>query len=172
MKLPTKVRIDLLEFLRTGHFDCLRLGQTQEYILHNFPDPDDFDASWLTDPRSSRLSIWRYGNVELHFEGPRLFLVFSDYLDSLTGGPSLDIDPWILARPEPVGLLDVIRELNRERIDFCKERGSVGIVVVRLSSGVTLHFDPGDPPDVGVADPNEYRLSAFALQAAPNRREP
>ena len=157
--------VDLREFFRTGRFDCLRLGQTQEEILHNFAAPDGFSPGDLTRADSSRFSIWRYGNVELHFEGPRLYLIFSDYVDTLDGGPSLALERWILAEPEALTLAAVIRALNRERIDFNKRTGSLGEVKLDLASGVTLHFDMAHEPDADVqqVDPNTMRLSAFAL---------
>ena len=63
MRLHAPLPIDLLTFFRTGHFDCLKIGQDRETILHNFPDPDD----WSARSPMERASIWRYGNVELHF---------------------------------------------------------------------------------------------------------
>jgi hypothetical protein len=155
--------VDLLEFFRTGRFDCVRLGQSQEEIVHNFAAPDDFSPDDLTPQGSSRMTIWRYGNLELHFEGPLLFLIFSDYIDVIGGGPSLDLNKWILAEPEKLTLPEVIRALNRERIDFDKRTGSLGEVKLELTSGVTLHFDMAHEAGAGTGDQNEMRLSAFAL---------
>jgi hypothetical protein len=155
--------VDLLEFFRTGRFDCVRLGQTQEEIVHNFAAPDDFSPDDLTRRDSSRMTIWRYGNVELHFEGPRLFLIFSDYIGTLDGGSSMALEKWILAEPDRLTLPEVIRALCRERIDFSKRTGSLGEVKLELTSGVTLHFDMAHESGAGAGDQNEMRLSAFAL---------
>lgn len=170
MKLANKLPIDLLEFFRSGRFDCLRPGQTQEFILHNFPDPDGFDPSGLAPVDGRELSIWCYGNIELHFEGPRLFLIFSDYVDTLSGGDSLSVAPWILGDPARLALPEVMRALNRERIDFLKCTGVIGDVTLTLASGVVLHFDLAHAPDEDMrraVDHNEFRLSAFALQERP-----
>ena len=40
MKLKTPIEIDFLGFFKTGKFDCLKLGQSKEWILNNFPNPD------------------------------------------------------------------------------------------------------------------------------------
>ena len=40
MQLPRPISIDMLDFLRDGRFDCIEPGQTKEWILNNFPDPD------------------------------------------------------------------------------------------------------------------------------------
>lgn len=47
MKLSHKISIIFLDFFKTGRFDCLKLGQTKEYIVHNFPDPDGFDSHFM-----------------------------------------------------------------------------------------------------------------------------
>ncbi len=164
MHLVRPIAIDLREFFRSGRFDYLEVGQTQEWIIHNFPDPDDFDPADLSPPDGRGMSIWRYGNLELHFEGPRLYLIFSDYLDHLDGGPSLALDPWLVGDPAQRSLLAMMRALNAERIDFRKQTGAHDNLTLDLASGVTLHFDADDE-----ADPNAWRLSAFALMRPPVR---
>lgn len=159
MRLSSPLPIDLLGFFRTGRFDCLRIGQDREWILHNFPDPDD----WSARDTLERASIWRYGNVELHFAGERLCMIFSDCVDVLDGGPSLAIERWILARPERLSLIDVMSALNRERIDFAKTSRALGdsgheYVRLELTSGVELQFDASAD-----RDPNEMQLGAFSL---------
>lgn len=161
MKLARKIPIDMREVLRTGRFDCLRIGQTKELILHDFPEPDGWGG------RDENAAIWQYGNIELHFDGPRLFLIFSDYLDELQGGESLAVDPWFLHRPERTTLLEVMRALNDERIDFTKTtrgRGDSEYVTLVLASGVALQFNER-APDTHVA-PNEMRLGCFSITAS------
>jgi len=163
MRLAAPLPIDLLAFFRSGRFDCLRIGQDRETILHDFPDPDD----WSARSPMERASIWRYGNVELHFADDRLCMIFCDYVDTLDGGPSLAIDPWLLARPG-LTLLDVVSALNREHIDFTKTTHALGAraqayVKLELASGVELQFDHRDEPPEG-RGPNEMRLGSFSLQ--------
>ncbi len=153
MKLSTKIPIDMREFCRTGRFDCLEIGQTKELILSNFPDPDQTTAN-----RTTTTSIWRYGNIELHFNASRLWMIFSDYIGELDGGPSLTVDPWFLCQPEKLTLIEVTRALHHERIDFTKKTGVFGEVKLVLTSGVALQFDGRNE------DANEQRLAAFSLQ--------
>jgi hypothetical protein len=81
MKLTDPINIDLLEFFKTGKFDYLKLGQNKKWILDNFADPDEVFQNNYEAP------IWLYGNVELHFRNDEtLFLIYSDYIDSLDGG--------------------------------------------------------------------------------------
>lgn len=171
-EMSARPAVDLLEFFRAGRFDCVRLGQTQEEIVHNFAPPDGFEPGDLTPAGSTAMTIWRYGNLELRFEAGRLFLIFSDYIDTLDGGPAIDLERWILARPAALTLPEVMRALNSERIDFAKRTGTYGEVKLELASGVTLHFDMGHAPDeqqAGPVDQNAMRLSAFALMRAPGR---
>ena len=157
MRCAAPIPIDLREFFRSGRFDHLEVGQTQGWILHNFPDPDGFDPTDVSPEDGHRMTIWRYGNLELHFEGPRLFLIFSDYVDCLDGGPSLALDPWIVGDPTQRGLLAVMRALTRERIDFAKRTADAGNLTLELACGDVLHFHGED-------DPSDWPLSAFALQ--------
>lgn len=79
MKLKDPIQVDLLEFFRIGKFDYLKLGQTKEWIINNFPDPDGMNTDTYESP------IWVYGNIELHFnDDETLYLIYSDYIDTVT----------------------------------------------------------------------------------------
>ena len=137
MKLKEKITIDFKEFLSTGKFDFLKHGKTKEWVINNFPDPDGFDDA----PEIYKDNIWCYGNIELHFHKEELFLVFSDYIDTLDGGPSLELKKWFLGNEKTPNLIEVISELNREHIDFTKFTHDIKeIIEIRLESGVHLGF--------------------------------
>ena len=55
------IHIDFLEFIKTGRFNCIKLGQKKDYILNNFPKPNNV---WNDE---SENGIWLYGNIEFHF---------------------------------------------------------------------------------------------------------
>lgn len=86
MKFNTKIHIVFLDFIKHGKFDVIKLGQSKEWILNNFADPDKFDENpWIF--KRSNCSIWTYGNIEFHFDKENnLWLIFSDYLEQLDGG--------------------------------------------------------------------------------------
>lgn len=137
MKLKEKITIDFKEFLSAGKFDFLKHGKTKEWVINNFPDPDDFDDV----PEIYKDDIWCYGNIELHFHKEELFLVFSDYINILDGGPSLELKKWFLGNEKTPTLIEVISELNKEHIDFEKTTRSTGeIIELKLVSGVKLSF--------------------------------
>jgi hypothetical protein len=171
MKLSDPIKIDLLEFFKTGKFDYLKLGQTKEWILNNFADPDDLEYY------TSDYPIWHYGNIELHFrDDETLFLLYCDYIHTLEGGPSLQLDKWILNEPANLELEYVIRHLNRERINFKLEhqtssQGFVGTNIELLESKVLLGFAPEETEDdideflarCKTADSNTFKMVSFSL---------
>jgi hypothetical protein len=171
MKLSDPIKIDLLEFFKTGKFDYLKLGQTKEWILNNFADPDEVYQNNYDAP------IWRYGNIELHFRNDEtLFLIYSDYIDTLEGGPSLHLDKWILNEPEKLTLEYVIRHLNKERVSFKLEhktdsQGFVGTNIELLESKVLLGFAPEETEeDIDeflarciTEDSNTFKMVSFSL---------
>ena len=125
MTLTEPIDIDLLTFIRTGKFDYIKLGQTKEWILNNFPDPDEMYKDNYNSP------IWFYGNIEFHFhDDDTLFLIYSDYIDTLHGGQSLRLQKWIFDEPEKLTIENVTRHLTKERIAFKLEYGT-------LSNGYT-----------------------------------
>ena len=58
-----KINISIQDFFIKGKFDYLKPGQSKSWILDNFPAPDDFGGAKVFE----KATIWRYGNIELHF---------------------------------------------------------------------------------------------------------
>src|SRR5690349_17646925 len=113
MTLTEPIDIDLLTFIKTGKFDYIKLGQTKEWIINNFPDSDDTYADNYNSP------IWFYGDIEFHFNNDdKLFLIYSDRIDTLSGGKSLRLDKWIFEKPEELTIQNVTSYLAKERIGY------------------------------------------------------
>lgn len=172
MQLAQKITIDLLDFFKTGRFDCLKLSQTKEYIINNFPDPDGFEEGYMNYRKHG--DIWRYGNIELHFDNEnKLYLIFSDYISTLNGGENLILEKWILNKSSDLTLLKVMDALNKEHIDFEKRTAlQLNEIIVKLStSKVELFFqlfeEEGETHDYKTIDPNTYKLGAFSLMQKP-----
>lgn len=140
MQIEHKITIDLLEFVKTGKFDYLKLGKTKDWVLSNFPNPDGamngFDAF--------KEDIWCYGDIELHFNRNELFLIHSDNIHSLDGGESLEFKKWIFSLPDNLNLPYVIDCLIQERINFRIENHVFGrepfVDLCVIESGVLLGF--------------------------------
>lgn len=173
MSSRVSVHIDLLDFLRTGEFGPLKLGQTKEWIGKNFAKPD------MVYRNNDESPIWHYGNIELHFhDDNHLFLVHADHIDSLTGGEVIDLNKWIFDRPQMLTLEYVICHLNKERISFKLQhkllpQGFVCVNIELLDSKVLLGFRPDESEyDLKklldyfkIADSNEFKLESFSLSS-------
>lgn len=157
MKLSHKIEISLLDFFKSAKFDYIKLGQNKAWILNNFPDPDDFSSDFL----STKSPIWCYGNIEFHFhEDNTLFLIYSDYISTLDGGPNLALDKWLLEDYTQLTLLNVQSKLNEAQINYHTRIGE-GTVRLLLKSGVELMFSNEEAEDI--KNPNRFHLSAFSL---------
>lgn len=159
MKLNNPIDIDVLDFFKTGKFDYLKLGQSKEWILNNFPDPDDFGMG----ENLLHAKIWFYGNIELHFDKEDLCLIFSENIHDLTGGQFLKLNKWILEEPGKLSLAYVILQLNKQRIDFFKKTERLDEEYIRLQivdSNVWLTFINHENE---FTNPNDFMLSAFSL---------
>jgi hypothetical protein len=172
MTLTQPIEIDLLAFIRTGKFDSIKLGQTKEWIINNFPDPDDTNNDNFNSP------IWHYGNIEFHFDNDnKLFLIFSDYIDTLTGGQSLHLQKWIFDQPKNLTTQNVTHHFAKERIGYKLEyldltNGYTSATIESLISGVKLSFalPEIDEEDfekylerLKTVDSNSFLLSSFSL---------
>ncbi len=171
MLLDGTIKIDFKEFFSSGKFDVLKLGQSKEWILNNFPNPDgllkQFDEVY-------KANIWTYGNIELHFSEDKLFLIFSDYIDALDGGKYLELDKWFLDDEESLKLPKVLWHLNSEHLDYCKKTNSFGetTVEIALQSGLSLGFSIDELDDESydeyiertkITKQNEFKLVSFSL---------
>jgi|HigsolmetaAR202D_1030399.scaffolds.fasta_scaffold52343_1 hypothetical protein len=140
MQLEDKIKIDILEFIKTGKFDYIKIGKTKDWILMNFPDPDD--AIGAIDVLKN--DIWCYGDIEFHFNKDELYLIHTDNIRSFDGGESLELNKWIFSKPDSLYLSYVIDCLIHERIDFRIENQVFGkISTINLSvieSGVKFGF--------------------------------
>lgn len=81
------------DFLRTGEFGPVRLGVSRAELQGYLGEPED----WGPAPKAKHhAGIWKYGDIEFHFNGDTLWLIFADDVEELRGGETIDLDPWIL----------------------------------------------------------------------------
>ncbi|WP_066802052.1 hypothetical protein [Moraxella oblonga] len=161
MKFNHKITLDMFEFLVKGKFDCIELGQTQEWILNNFPDPNYYDGKSILGSE-----IWQYGKIEFHFYDNKLEQIFSDHFQSnylgkkFNAGDEFIVKPWIFKNPKKLTLDYVMRKFVKLNIDFEKRTTSYSIELI-LKSGVKLIFQ--NPNDSKNKNPNRYLMMAFVL---------
>lgn len=138
MKLNNKLTIDLEVFFKTGKFDYVKLGHTKEWIINNFPNPDGFDRDFTVYEND----VWLYGNIEFHFNNDVLFLIYSDYINNLSGGISLELKKWFIDNPKLRNFKDFTSLLNDYHINYSKtsSQKESNTVSLNLESGVKLGF--------------------------------
>lgn len=155
------IEIDLLHFLRTGEFNIIRLGQTKNWILENFPEPDNC----IPGLAYQEASIWRYGDIEFHFDKNELFLICTESFKNISGGKSLKIINWLDELSQIFTLEFIIKHLNSEKIDFELVNDKMLKNYVRLTlleSGVKMTFI-GEIKFRIIKNRNRYRLAAISL---------
>ncbi|MEP3890401.1 MAG: hypothetical protein ABJN69_08025 [Hellea sp.] len=149
MKSITSAQIDILAFVKDGTFDVLKTGQTRDWVLGNFPLPDDFDNG--ESYRHGEFEIFNYGDFELHFSHDILFLIFADYEGQLESGKSLRLtQKWIFERDtSELSLPYVMQALKDEGIGFEAEKNdSLFSLTLKLDSKVELHFESDESYDL------------------------
>ncbi len=170
MQLKDKITINFKEFFKNGRFDFLKIGQTKEWIIHNFPDPDHLAQF----PKIYDDNIWCYGNIELHFNKDILAMIYSDYIDELDGGQSLLLEKWFLKDTNERSLQKIMVHLNDAKIDFQKKTNHYDSpnVILQLESGVQLSFYPKEMENEdyfkfrkrsNTISQNLFQLSSFSL---------
>ncbi|OAD40324.1 hypothetical protein [Polaribacter atrinae] len=134
-----KVDLDFLEFIKTGKFGFIKLGENKTEIESQGLPAEN----WINGKSKENSRIWRYGNIEFHFnEKNELIQIFNDYISEINGGESFFIsDFWIFPNNgEKPSLLKTMKELNFLNIDFMKKTYEVGIIEIKLKNGVYFSF--------------------------------
>lgn len=90
--------VKLQTFLVSGFLGPVGVGVERSVVEATFGSPQDFDAS----SKSHHVAeIWKYGDLELHFNRDEVWLMhidrFSGAGNAPVAGSHLDLHPWVLA---------------------------------------------------------------------------
>jgi hypothetical protein len=96
------MQVSMLELARSGRFGHIEIGAARQQILEALSPP----PAWSAGSAWAKAEIWKYGEIELHFTKDCLWMIFSDDDGLSDGGPSLEIDAWVLRRGLPRTLLE------------------------------------------------------------------
>lgn len=129
-------------FLATGSLGPLSLGLEAGRVEALVGAPPD---RWGGSERADLANIWCYGDVELHFsrQTRTLALIFADTFETLSGGPSLEIDPWICS--SSTTLEQAMAALDEAGLAYEQRAPTPAQAegrVLTLRSGVELGFVP------------------------------
>jgi len=94
LRIYTMIQTSIVELIRNGELGPLRHGLTHDRVRELLGSP----PMWGPQRTEQRASIWRYGDIEFHFNNWVVSLIFSDHEDFTDGGPTLRIEPWIVRR--------------------------------------------------------------------------
>lgn len=159
MKQKDKTHINLMNFIKSGKFDVLSMGQNRDWVVHIFPTPDGFadNEGW----RNGEFEIFSYGDLELHFSNDILYLIFADFKGKISGGNSLVFtDKWIFTQDtSALNLAYVAEVLKTENIGFTIETNDkLHTIILHLQSKVSLHFESD-----ALREWKDYLFTAFSL---------
>lgn len=157
MKPIKTAQIDILTFIKEGIFDVLKTGQSKDWVLKNFPLPDDFEDG--ESYKTGEFEIFNYGDLELHFSHDILFLIFADYQGKLESGDSLLLTrKWVFERDtSELNLPYVIQALEGQGIGLTTEKNdTLYSLTLKLDSKVELHFESDDSYEL-----QDYGFVAF-----------
>jgi hypothetical protein len=107
--------ISILEFIKTGKFGSVEIGQSVDEVRRVFPKPDDVSRM------SKGVYIWRYSAFEFHFADGDLISLWCDNLPYLKkpGKKQFKWDYWILRKyVEPITLAQFISEIKERSIPY------------------------------------------------------
>lgn len=162
VKLTAPIKIDLREFILDGTFDCLRLGVSKSWLQYNFVEPDDFLSG--DNETLSTSPIWRYGNIELHFNKDLLHFIFTDYVDELDGGSNLHLEKWIFGEGRKTKMEDWVTVLNRNLKNYQvihRPELERSILCIEQKNGAFIQLSFFSPRVT--KDPSDYVLGAVCL---------
>lgn len=130
----------MLDFIKTGKFGSIELGQTIEYIKANFPLPDDI---W---DGGDDTFIWRYGVFEFHFIQGELALLWCDNLAYLNNPDKEQfvLDKWIFKESEELTLSYFCSILDLENIAYNVKGTFFDYQNQKLPDNVILNVDDTD----------------------------
>jgi len=132
----------LKDLVTDGQLRPIRLGSTRTLIAELLGEPDDYSLNSHGRHRK-RLppTIWKYGDIELHFAEAtdQLYLIFLEHFTVPSGGTKLHLDPWIIQQSLTVDTLE--HGLEQNHIPVQRDRKPYDDPhTLRLRAGVGVEF--------------------------------
>lgn len=133
------MKVDLVEFLRTGVFGKLKLGMAERDVQSIVGPPEDYSTS-LSEP-----FIWKMGVCEIMFEHGQVMSIEQKFNE--TGHwPPIEYEPesWRVVRElTPVELPKRAEEMRFAIVDRVEPQYLPGTVLYLLDNNVRIVFEKG-----------------------------
>jgi hypothetical protein len=109
------MNVSLKDLIVAGRFGSVSLGMSRAQVESSLGKPDDVGGA---SRNYRKPSIWKYGDVELHFVpgADSLFLIHLDDFDVPSGGKLVNFDPWIIRRS--LAPSEAAEHLSQSGIDY------------------------------------------------------
>ena len=147
MSMAPTIFVSMREFLRTGQFGPVRLGDSMDVVRSFFGDPS---AVGGTSRRRRTPRIWKYGGIEFHLtdDAKRVAMIFCDTFERLNLGSTVQFDCWFFEGHPSVEAVE--RELSMAGIAFSRHDTPYepATFLLRLDSGVELMFCKISDPEM------------------------
>lgn len=131
--------VSIEAFFRTGSFGPVQLGMSRKQVQEAFGAPDDVG---LISRTHRQPSLWKYGDIELHFAlgEDELWLIHLDAFQIPQGGGQFTLDPWIVRKGCPRSELEshltacslLFQQIPSPDEDYTWLRVGAGVVLVFL----------------------------------------
>jgi hypothetical protein len=147
MSITPKASVSMREFLRSGEFGPVRLGDSADSLKRIFGEPPVVGG---TSRRHRTPGIWKYGDIEFHLTSNRkcVCLIFCDTFEKLQLGSAAAFDRWFFEGHPSVELVE--RELVSAGIGFQRHDipDEPSAFLLRLGCGVELLFSRCSDPEM------------------------
>jgi len=145
MSITPTASVSMREFLRSGEFGPVRLGDSIDSLRSVFGEPPIVGG---TSHQDRAPGIWKYGDIEFHLtsDAKRVCLIFCDTFEQLQLGPVASFDRWFFEGHPLVELVE--RELVSAGIGFHRHDmpHEPSAFLLRLDCGIELMFSRGSDP--------------------------
>lgn len=140
----THVQASLRDLVTTGQLGGIGLGASRALIAEALGEPDQYLLNSRSRQRK-RLppAAWKYGDIELYFADTtdQVELIYLAHFTLPSGGPKLQLDPWIFRHTLRLAALQQI--LEREHIRcraYCEPYDDPETQRLRAGVGVDFLF--------------------------------
>lgn len=133
----TPVPTSLEDFARTGQLGPISLGASRAEVARAFGTPTDYHVNLNSGGNSLETSaIWKYGDIEFHFDDDRLWLFHCDVFDVPQGGGGMALYPWVVRRG--MGLRELEAALRASGVGYVSApyKPVLGSLQLTTSGGV------------------------------------
>ena len=148
MSITPTASVSMREFLRSGEFGPVRLGDSVDSLRSVFGEPSVVGG---TSRRHRPPGIWKYGDIEFHLTSDRkcVCLIFCDTFEQLQLGSAAAFDRWFFEGRPSVELVErelVAADIGFQRHDWRPPDPS--LFLLHLDCGVELLFSTGSEPEI------------------------